>query len=550
MTVKQETECLFGEIIIPSEKETTKKIRKQIKNKQEKEISAEKAVKSKTVSNEEKVALITENVNKVLGKQIHNVIVIKTRQELTDYISSAIKEGIIAVDTETNNSLDPITCKLMGLCLYTPNNKQAYVPINHVDTVTQEKLDWQLTEEDCREELQRIVDTKTFVLMHNAKFDFEVLKCTCNVEIMADWDTMIAAKLIDENEEAGLKKQYIMHVDPDQEKYSIEVLFEKMPYAIFPPDVFALYAATDSYMTYKLYEYQKPIMLSKDFEKIYNNIFLKVEMPVIRVVADMELNGVELDIEYSKRLSDKYHKELDDITAAIDEELKKYEEVIAEWKLTPEANFKPKTKNKKGEEVLGKSKVEQLDDPISTTSPTQLAILLYDILKVPVIDEKSPRGTGEDFLQKMNLPICDLLLKKRGIDKLLSGYVDVLPELAKESVDGRVRTHFNQYGAATGRFSSSNPINLQNIPSHNKEIRMLFCADTHVVRDTPVEDDSFTTSIFNEVLTDSGFISVSNIKIGDILIIDDNDENNTVKVKVTDLINKDNLITVYFKEDN
>ena len=101
-------------------------------------------------------------------------------------------------------------------------------------------------------------------------------------------------------------------------------------------------------------------------------------------------------------------------------------------------------------------------------------------MKCPVVDKKSPRGTGEDALkaisEKLNLDICKFLIERRELVKLLTTYIDVIPELAKQWPDGRVRTHFNQYGAATGRLSSSNPINFQNIPSHNKEIRMLFQA--------------------------------------------------------------------------
>ena len=74
----------------------------------------------KNFSIQEKLALITENVKKILGKYADNTLVIRTRQQLTEYIDAAIKNEIIAVDTETNNSLVPITCKLMGPCIYTP----------------------------------------------------------------------------------------------------------------------------------------------------------------------------------------------------------------------------------------------------------------------------------------------------------------------------------------------------------------------------------------------------------------------------------------------
>lgn len=461
---------LFGPEIEVSTSKKTQDIIEKINNPKELKVVKEKKVKSKKLSVEEKINVITEKVHKTLDKQKDNVIVIRTKQDLSDYITQSIANDIIAIDTETNNSLDPLTAKLMGLCVYTPNSKKAYVPVNHVDFRTGEKLPNQLTEQDIKDELSRIVTAQTLTIMHNAKFDFQIIKTTCGIEVPCYWDTMIAAKLIDENEQAGLKQQYILHVDAEQEKYSIEDLFEKEEYAIFPPEVFALYAATDPYMTYKLYEWQKPIMESKDYEKVHN-LFRQVEMPVIRVVANMELAGIELDKEYAKRLSIKYHKKLDELDLRIKEELSKYKTKIDEWRNTKEANLKPKKKS--GEEG-GKSKSEQLPDEINLGSPTQLAILLYDVIGIEQVSKESPRGTGEDILQSIKLPLAKLILERRGIVKLLDAFIDSLPQKVNP-IDGRVHGHFNQYGAATGRFSSSDP-NLQQLPASNKEIRMMFKA--------------------------------------------------------------------------
>ena len=234
--------------------------------------------------------------------------------------------------------------------------------------------------------------------------------------------------------------------------------------------MFALYAATDSYMTYRLYEYQRTEFEKPGNEKLYE-LFKTIEMPIVTVTAEMELTGVYIDFEYSKRLSEKYHKKYDDLQVNITEELKKYDKQIADWRLTEEANFHPKKSTGKG---FGKSKSEQLETPINLASPTQLAILLYDVLKIKSPSKKSPRGTGEDVLKKINLPICDLILQERGLLKLINTYIDKLPSCVSER-DGRLHAHFNQYGAATGRFSSNEP-NLQNIPSHNNEIRMMFTA--------------------------------------------------------------------------
>ena len=406
-------------------------------------VSSEKSLKSKKTSIEDKLAIIREEVLRILGGYAENTIVIKTKQQLIDYIDKSIQNGIISVDTETDNSLDPITCKLMGPCIYTPGQKNAYIPINHINYVTGERLDWQLTEEDVAEQFKRLENTP--IIFHNGKFDYEVIKCTTGVSLKIYWDTMIGARMLNENERAGLKEQYIAKIDPSIEKYDIEHLFSGIEYAIVDPEIFALYAATDAFMTYKLYEWQLKQFNLPDNKRIFD-VFKNVEIPVITVAAQMELDGVEIDKEYATRLSEKYHKKSEELDKLIEIELKKYDSVIAQWRLTPDANYHPPKKAGSGE---GKSKAEQLDDPVSISSPTQLAILIYDVLQYKSVDKKMPRGTGEDILVKLNekyqIPLCDLILQKRGLEKLIGTYIDKLPECVSPK-DGRLHAQFNQLG--------------------------------------------------------------------------------------------------------
>ena len=406
-------------------------------------VSSEKSLKSKKTSIEDKLAIIREEVLRILGGYAENTIVIKTKQQLIDYIDKSIQNGIISVDTETDNSLDPITCKLMGPCIYTPGQKNAYIPINHINYVTGERLDWQLTEEDVAEQFKRLENTP--IIFHNGKFDYEVIKCTTGVPLKIYWDTMIGARMLNENEKAVLKEQYIAKIDPSIEKYDIEHLFSGIEYAIVDPEIFALYAATDAFMTYKLYEWQLKQFNLPDNKRMFD-VFKNVEIPVITVAAQMELDGVEIDKEYATRLSEKYHKKSEELDKLIETELKKYDSVIAQWRLTPDANYHPPKKAGSGE---GKSKAEQLDDPVSISSPTQLAILIYDVLQYKSVDKKMPRGTGEDILVKLNekyqIPLCDLILQKRGLEKLIGTYIDKLPECVSPK-DGRLHAQFNQLG--------------------------------------------------------------------------------------------------------
>lgn len=533
-------DSLWGdEFVIPETPKRQKKIIEKVSKPKEVTIVTERTLRSKTLSIPDKLKIIYENVLRILGTFKERTQVIKTKQELINYIDKAIENGQIAIDTETNNSLEPVSCKLMGPCIYTPGQKNAYIPINHINYETGERLEWQLTEEDIKEQFSRL--TNTDIIMHNGKFDYQVIKCTCDLSLKIYWDTLIGARILNENEKANLKEQYISKIDSSIEKYDIEHLFKGVEYAIVDPDIFALYAATDAFMTYELYKWQKERFKDPDLDKLFK-LFREVEMPIVEVAAEMELTGICIDAEYSARLGAKYHARVDKIDAQILKELSQYDSIIEEWRKTPEANYKETKVNKVGETTFSKSKNEQLENPISITSPTQLAILFYDILKVGVIDKKSPRGTGEDILKKIDLPICKLILEKRGLEKLIGTYIDKLPECVN-SKTGRLHANFNQLGTDTGRFSSSMP-NLQNIPSHEKSIRMMFAPGyTEDILES-ITEDFYCIPDCREVKTVAGWKACKDLTLHDKLI-DDED----VILIITNLKYIDSKCYIYVKDD-
>lgn len=531
----------------------------KLNSQEEREVDTAKILKSKKVSLEEKLEVIKTKVLEVLGKQRKNVVVIKTKEDFEAYVTKAIQFGRVAIDTETNNSTDPVTCQLMGLCLYYEGGKQAYIPINHVDPKTGVRLAWQLTEQDCKVQLQRFKDAGTFIVMHNGKFDYEVIKCTCDIEIEPDWDTMIGAHTINENERMSLKLQYIDKIDPTQAKYDIEGLFI-VPYKYVDPEIFALYAATDSMMTDKLYVYQVAILTAPGNERLYW-LFTNIEMPIVKVAADIELIGVCIDQEFGERLRVKFNQNLTDIDAKIEQELTSLQPIITAWRLTPAASertkqFEPK-KSKMSQAKLeekyplvdkktgkrykvGKAPIEQLADPINLASPTQLAILFYDILKCPTVSKKSPRGTGKEELEaiaeKTDITLCKLILERRGIVKLISTYIDVIPALAQHWPDGRIRYKLNSVGTDTGRFSSGGEfkfldgdtpveisgINSQNIPSRGdgKITRMLFTAKKEF-NEVEVDLDRVTIHEISEIETTDGWKYGKDLHPGDQLVTDE-----------------------------
>ena len=517
---------------------------------------------------------IEKEVIRVLGKYQKNIVNIVDKETFHNYVSSCIDIGVVAVDTETNNSLDPLTCKLMGLCLYAPGLQYAYVPINHRDPETMVRLSYQLTEEDVKCELQRIVDSGIKVIAHNGKFDYQVLKCTCDVLVVPYWDTMVATRLLNENEGYGLKYQYTSKIDKTQEDYSIEKLFKKVQYSDVKPEIFALYSAVDPFMTYKLYEYQLPIMESEN--KIFK-LFMSIEMPLVVVVAEMELCGALVDLNYCQKLKEKYEAKLKNIDEQLSDEIVKIKHLIDKWKVStagnekervmpPESRIKVMTQEQLEQKYPlydpeknlryrhGKSFASQLKDPINLASPKQLGILLYMVLGAPKVNKLKPQGTGKREIEaikeeaerrlkendnllnsgdkdteiidgiedveeyfKVNkkkkkgeeekkkkllgptaiskyeslIVICGLLSERRMVEKLLTTYLNSIPRLAQHWSDGKVRFHYNQLGARTGRFTSGGvwkfyendtPITIpglngQNLPAENHEIRLIFKAE-------------------------------------------------------------------------
>lgn len=578
---------LFGEdFLIDVQENTVKDLVKKLSGKNGEEVSPEKLLKSKKLTLEERLNIITDKVLKTLGKQKDNITVIKDKEAFNDYINRAIISGRIDIDTETNNSTDPVTCKLMGPCFYYPGGKQAYVPINHRDYKTKKRLDWQLTESDVAEQLKQIVDSKIDIIMHNGKFDYEVLKCTCGVEVVPKWDTLIAARLIDENtfkdSFVSLKSIYTTYIDPEQEKYSIDELFENIAYADVDPDIFAYYAATDALMTDKVYLWENETFYSKPENKRVKDLFFNIEMPILQVTAEIELRGVYIDQELGARLKQKYNKQLEDLDKEINKILDSIKPIIASWRLTPEANERTKqyvpAKTKMTKEKIeatytnidsngnrykvGKSRSDQLPDEVNLSSPSQFAILLYDILECPIVDKKNPRATGEDEIKEIAdrlknktdkdlkatsaFALCNAILERRGLAKLITTYIDVIPDLAKHWPDGRIRYRLNSTGTDTGRFASGgnfkfldenenpvvlNSINSQNLPSHGDGslIRLLFQGSTqnHVVDLS--DDNCYKVEIGDEVETASGWVNVKNIKIGDII-----NEDKVVDIKKDD----------------
>jgi DNA polymerase I-like protein with 3'-5' exonuclease and polymerase domains len=393
---------------------------------------------------------------KHLAKYKDSYDVIRTEEQLKNYIDCILENGIYAIDTETTG-LDPITNTIAGFSMFTPGQKAVYVPLNHVSYITMVKTKDQIEMDIAREQLNRLVDVPAVTF--NGKFDYRVIKNQLGVKIKVYFDCYLAGKLLNENErDAGLKALHAKYCLKGNSAVSFKDLFEGVPFTQVPINTGYLYAARDAEITYELYEFQKQFLkldAERDDLRRVAEVFWNIEMPIVTIVGDTEDTGVTLDLDYCEQLSEKYHK-------LLDEKLKRFYDICDMYKDEIES-YKIRTRDT----ILG--------NPINVASNKQIAVLLYDILKLKNKNKNNPRGTGEEILVTIDHDICKAILEYRGVAKLLSTYIDKMPN-ELNSKTGRIHCKFNQYGAVTGRFSSSEP-NMQNIPSHNNDIRKMFIAD-------------------------------------------------------------------------
>ena len=409
---------------------TNKGVDKSVVNKSTNKKSAPIIVKGGGLI--EKISSINALVESKLGKYKNDYEYIMDENEFKEYIYDCKYSGIVAMDTETTG-LDPISDKIVGTSLYTPGKKGVYVPIHHISYITGMEVEGQLDPRIIKEGFETLVKSDVKFIEYNAKFDTRVVKNQLGVYVPCHFDCHLAAMCLNENEPHGLKTLHSKYVlDGKEDEFAFGKLFDGITFDYVPIKTGYIYAARDALDTYELYEWQLPYLTEGNplcteygLEHV-SKVFWDIEMPCIEVLAEMEDTGVDFDLDYAYELSEKYNKQKDEQLEEFYRILDMYKPEIEKYKLN--------------------NPVNKLSDPINIASPTQLAILFYDILGIEAPDPKSPRGTGVEILQKIDNPLCKAILDYRATEKLLSTYVDKLPECINEKT-GRIHCNFNQYGA-------------------------------------------------------------------------------------------------------
>ena len=399
----------------------------------------------------------------VFGNKLDKIELVTDPNRIEEYLHNTLKNGILAVDTETNG-LDRIDGKIAGICLYTPGEKGIYIPVGHVSYMTNQPLKDNVDSWKMKWFFDVCNENNVKYILHNAKFDMHILYWMIGVKIVPYWDTLIAGQLLNENEPHGLKvlyQKYCVRADEEQQVAKFNTLFNGIEFNSIPPSVGYMYAAFDPIMTYELYKFQEQYLdkevgqycYRKGLERVAD-VFREIEMPLIEVVFDMEVQGVDIDTDLAKELKDKYTYYMN---LAVDN----FKTQIIELEV---AGAFDELRVKHPDKF---NKISELGDiNINIASNAQLVILFYDVLKLD--PPKGQRSVGEEQLKQLHHPLVDCILEYRGMSKLLSTYIEAIPNhIAKK--DGKLHANFNQYGAKTGRFSSSDP-NLQNIPSKTKKL--------------------------------------------------------------------------------
>ena len=360
----------------------------------------------------------------------HEYQLIENEGELRRLCDFFITKKFVSIDTETT-STDAISAELVGLSFSAEESKAFYVPVpaNYEEALKVVQIFKPLYESD-----------KIMKIGQNIKYDYEVLT-HYGVTIQGKmFDTMIAHYLI--QPELHHNMDYLAETLLGYQTIHIEELLgpkgkkQKNMRDLSPTDIYE-YAAEDADITLRLKNVLEPRLKELGVEELFWNI----EMPLVRVLADMELNGVCLDTEA-----------LQDTSKIFNERMREYEQEI----------------------------YKEAGEEFNISSPKQVGDILFGKLQIMDKPKKTKTGqyvTSEEVLQSLEnkSPIVRNILNYRGIKKLLSTYIDALPKLINPRTR-HIHTSFNQALTATGRLSSSDP-NLQNIPvrtDDGKEIRKCF----------------------------------------------------------------------------
>ena len=383
-----------------------------------------KSVKSSSINNE---------LNEISARVIEYfkdspAVLIESSSQLHEYVSACIEAGYAGIDTETTG-LDRIHDTIVGASLYYPGGVEVYIPCKHLVPIFDEPYKGQLTYQEVQVEFQRLVDAKTKMIFANADFDISMIYKDIHVDF-ADtcyYDVILAWRCLKENEPDNALKvlynKYVLGGKGDPKKFSDFFSPKLFPYC--KPEVAKLYAANDAKITFELFKWQLPYVTKthpkcqkNKLEKIADLVW-NIEMPMIKVCAMLHRTGVYLDKDVARVLHDRYTDKKGEAVAKLGDLVQQL------------INEKDMPVNSKRPFRTGAE--------FNPNSQPHVKYLINNLLG------STATSTGKDVLEALNFPVTDQILTVRGFVKLLSTYVDKLPNAV--APDQRIHAQFKSIGA-------------------------------------------------------------------------------------------------------
>lgn len=385
----------------------------------------------------------SQNPEKENFKLKKGYLLVDNEEKYQEFIKELEKQKIFAIDTETD-SLNPFENKLIGIAISWQKGQAYYLAMSMLSKkATLERKSFFADHKLFKELKYILADEKIKKIGHNLKFDLEVLETAGFKMNGLYFDTMIASYLLNPGTrqhgldnlafvELGYKTETIEELTGEKKSSLIDlskILVEKV----------ANYSCEDADITWQLYENLLPKIESENLLQVLD----KIEMPLVAVLAQMEKDGIKIDINFLNKMS----KELAKRIIALEEKI-----------------------------------YELAGTKFNVASPLQLKEILFEKLNISTAGlsrTKTGISTAAGELDKLKgrHEIIDLVIEFRELAKLKNTYLDPLPELVDKQ--NRIHTSFNQTVTATGRLSSSDP-NLQNIPIKTElgeKIRQAFIAE-------------------------------------------------------------------------
>mgnify|MGYP003414101043 FL=1 len=360
----------------------------------------------------------TEIPKEVEKQENIEFVLLDNENSLSLVINTIPRDAIVSFDTETTD-IDVRKAKIVGFSFAYEENKAYYVPIAH----SYLGVGNQISKEAAYQAIVQL--NKYKLVLQNFKYDFEIIKNNFDLELKLYADTMILSWLLDTNEKVGLDYQIEKYFNHKMIAFK-DVVKKGENFSNVDISNACDYAAEDALMTLKLFNKQLELFEQRNAQELLKLAF-DLEFDFIYVLADMENNGIKIDVNLLKKLKEINSVYIQELTNKI------YETSGAEFNIN---------------------------------SPKQLGIVLFETLGLSA-GKKTKTGYSTDEAVLSSLfdahDVIPLLLNYREAYKLQSTYIEPLLELGLKNEDNRIHTSFLHTGTATGRLSSKNP-NLQNIP--------------------------------------------------------------------------------------